>query len=257
MVTLTSPLGWVGGKFKMTNILLPIIQAHPHTTYVEPFAGGASVFFKKQPSTKEVLNDINPDLIEFYRKTQKKAESCLVYNTPEEYQTARQNVESGTWTACDFIRYNKNTFAGNMKNFGLITDCNHQDGSCHISKYNQTYSLIEQRLKNVKLHNQDYQEMIQTYDSPDTFFYADPPYDVTSSKYYQHTNLSAVSPEKIAENFSNIQGKVLITFNDSPRVRQAFEKYGYHMKNIALTYSANNNFARKPKNELLITNFKT
>ena len=38
-----------------------------HTTYVEAFAGGAQVFFHKEPSKVEVLNDLDRDIVNLYR----------------------------------------------------------------------------------------------------------------------------------------------------------------------------------------------
>ncbi|MES2572137.1 MAG: DNA adenine methylase, partial [Verrucomicrobiota bacterium] len=39
----------------------------PHRCYVEPFAGGLAVLLAKERSSIEVLNDINGDLVNFYR----------------------------------------------------------------------------------------------------------------------------------------------------------------------------------------------
>ncbi|SQA96744.1 Site-specific DNA methylase [Cedecea neteri] len=48
---------WVGGKRKLAKTLLPLFPAH--TCYVEPFCGGAALFFMKERSDVEVLNDID------------------------------------------------------------------------------------------------------------------------------------------------------------------------------------------------------
>ena len=42
----------------------------PHTTYVEAFCGGAQVYWHKPPSPIEILNDLNPEIINFYRQLQ-------------------------------------------------------------------------------------------------------------------------------------------------------------------------------------------
>ena len=56
---------WVGGKRRLAKRILPVFPAHE--CYVEPFAGGAALFFLKEPSDVEVLNDINGELINLYR----------------------------------------------------------------------------------------------------------------------------------------------------------------------------------------------
>jgi len=42
------PLSYIGGKRAIANQIIEIIPEH--TTYVEAFAGGAQVFFRKEPS---------------------------------------------------------------------------------------------------------------------------------------------------------------------------------------------------------------
>lgn len=56
---------WMGGKSRLAKTILPLFPAH--TCYTEVFAGGAGLFFKKEASKVEVLNDINGDLVNLYR----------------------------------------------------------------------------------------------------------------------------------------------------------------------------------------------
>jgi len=63
--SLPTILRWAGGKTRMAKLLCRLIP--PHRVYVEPFAGGAALFFAKKPSPIEVLSDIDCRLIEFYR----------------------------------------------------------------------------------------------------------------------------------------------------------------------------------------------
>ena len=57
---------WLGGKRRLAKHILPLIN-DDHQTYVEPFAGGAAMFFMKEQSKVEVINDINSDLVNLYR----------------------------------------------------------------------------------------------------------------------------------------------------------------------------------------------
>ena len=56
---------WVGGKRRLAKHLLPLFPQHK--CYVEPFCGGAALFFRKKASKVEVINDINGELINLYR----------------------------------------------------------------------------------------------------------------------------------------------------------------------------------------------
>lgn len=55
----------MGGKRKLLDELFRVMPAH--RCYVEVFSGGAALFFAKEPSAVEVINDINGDLVNLYR----------------------------------------------------------------------------------------------------------------------------------------------------------------------------------------------
>lgn len=57
--------GSPGGKSVLAPRIVKLIPKH--RTYVEPYAGGAAVFFEKEPSAKEVLNDKDPEIAAAYR----------------------------------------------------------------------------------------------------------------------------------------------------------------------------------------------
>lgn len=59
---------WLGGKRRLAKHIIPLFPEHE--CYVEPFAGGAALFFMKPEAHVEVLNDINGDLINLYRVVQ-------------------------------------------------------------------------------------------------------------------------------------------------------------------------------------------
>jgi len=54
------PISYIGGKNRLAKLI--IAKLPEHTTYVEPFAGGAQVFFHKPRSKIEVLNDLDGSL---------------------------------------------------------------------------------------------------------------------------------------------------------------------------------------------------
>ena len=59
-----TPMTYYGGKQKLVSTILPLFPEH--VLYNEPFCGGAALFFSKEPSEIEVLNDLNAELINFY-----------------------------------------------------------------------------------------------------------------------------------------------------------------------------------------------
>ncbi|EAI8860098.1 DNA adenine methylase, partial [Campylobacter fetus] len=63
--TLKAPFGWVGGKALLAKEIIPLMPEH--SRYVEVFGGALSVFYQKEPSKIEIVNDINSDLINLHR----------------------------------------------------------------------------------------------------------------------------------------------------------------------------------------------
>lgn len=64
----TPIIPWIGGKRRLAK---PILDRFPaHACYVEAFCGAAAIFFSKEQSDVEVLNDINGELVNLYRVIQ-------------------------------------------------------------------------------------------------------------------------------------------------------------------------------------------
>src|SRR5580700_7022732 len=62
------PIGYVGGKSRIANKIISLFP--PHKTYVEVFAGGAQVLFHKKRVLLEVMNDLDGDIVTFFRVCQ-------------------------------------------------------------------------------------------------------------------------------------------------------------------------------------------
>jgi len=60
-----TPVSYYGGKQKLATKICSLIPEH--TLYSEPFIGGGAIFFAKEPSPVEVLNDTNKELMNFYK----------------------------------------------------------------------------------------------------------------------------------------------------------------------------------------------
>jgi DNA adenine methylase len=71
------PISYIGGKNRLAKLI--ISKLPEHTAYVEPFAGGAQVLFHKPRSTTEVLNDLDGELVNFYRVCQSHYEELVRY----------------------------------------------------------------------------------------------------------------------------------------------------------------------------------
>ncbi|MTI71393.1 MAG: DNA adenine methylase [Firmicutes bacterium] len=62
---LKSPLSWMGGKYRLRKRIIGLIPEHK--CFTEVFGGAAWTLFGKEKSKVEVYNDINKDLVNFFR----------------------------------------------------------------------------------------------------------------------------------------------------------------------------------------------
>ncbi|MFM8912919.1 MAG: DNA adenine methylase, partial [Flammeovirgaceae bacterium] len=62
--SINSPFRYAGGKFYARKLILAHIPYH--TAYIEPFAGGGSIFFAKPKTKFNQLNDIDSELVNVY-----------------------------------------------------------------------------------------------------------------------------------------------------------------------------------------------
>src|SRR5262250_1358971 len=74
---MTGPLPYIGGKNRLAKKIISLFPKH--LTYVEPFAGGAQVLFHKQPSDVEVLNDLDGEIVNFFRVCQSHHQELVRY----------------------------------------------------------------------------------------------------------------------------------------------------------------------------------
>lgn len=70
-----SPIKWVGGKSRFRTRIVSLLPEH--TCYVETFAGAVWVLFAKPPSDVEILNDIDEELVTFFRILREKPEELI------------------------------------------------------------------------------------------------------------------------------------------------------------------------------------
>lgn len=222
------PVRYYGGKWRIADWIID--QFPPHVCYCEPFCGGASILFSKFPSSIEVINDLNSDIVNFFgvlrtrlddllfalaltpqsREEQKRAYSPPVDADPIErarlfYIRSRQSFGSGE------ARYNTGwRFARNDKRG--VTKLN--------DEWNNLTWLIEaaKRLKRVQIEHDDAIKVIRRFDDPDTLFYVDPPYLLSlrndKDKGYSH-EMSDDQHRELAELLHSIKGMALVSGYES------------------------------------------
>lgn len=108
----------------------------------------------------------------------------------------------------------------------------------------------KKKLGNVRIMNKDFKQVMQQYDSPETFHYLDPPYVGTQGLYKEG---KTILPKEVCETAKKMKGKVMISYNDNPEVRK--KCYGLKITPIDTRYVFAANSNNKKGKELLITNY--
>ena len=202
-----------GGKRYQAERLVKLIP--PHRIYVEPFAGAAAVFWRKAPSQIEVLNDKDPEIAFFYRYVQKHGTEDAAWLQSQFHRVSRADFERAkrlrpTNDRERFYRFfmlQQFSWRGNRKNF---------QPSRAKNPYSCTGTLrrlkdYQQRLRGVKIFNQDYHVIMRRYDSPETFFYLDPPYGPAEGERLNAEWYGGINWADLARFVRHLRGKVLIS----------------------------------------------
>lgn len=227
-VTTRPPLaGWMGGKSLLAKRIIERIPTHD--CYVEPFAGAAWVLFRKEESKVEVINDINKDVVTLYRCLQWHLEEFIRYFkwvlvARDEFQrlnTVNPDTLTDIQRAARFYYLQQSCFGGK------ITGMTFGYGRTRAPKLNllrieEQLSAAHLRLSRVYIECLPYADIISRYDGPNTFFYIDPPYWDCES-YYGKGIFSREDFMRLSEQLKNIQGRFLLSLNDTPGVRETFK----------------------------------
>lgn len=220
--------GWYGGKFSHLEWLLPLLPASTH--YCEPFGGSAAVLLNRAPSPVETYNDIDGNLVNFFRVLRDQKEDLIeaIGLTPfsrEEFENAiasEGNLELSDLERARhfFIRARQvRTGLAQRASSGRWAHCRLTSRAGMAGAVSRWLGSVEglseiaQRLLRVQLEHDDALRVIERYDSEETLFYLDPPYphdsrsDTNAYGYEmtdrQHTDL--------AELLKRVKGKVALS----------------------------------------------
>jgi DNA adenine methylase len=248
------PLSYIGGKRTLAKRVIALFP--DHVTYCEIFAGGAQVFFAKQPSKVEILNDLDGEIVNFFRVCREHYEELIRYFhfwvVSRQMYDLLKATDPATLTdiqrAARFMYLLKGSFAS------LILHPNYhwhvvQPPGFNLEHLPQLIENAHKRLARVQLECLPYGEVLKRYDRPATLFYLDPPY--FGRKLYKF-NFEAEDFEKLAERLGALRGKFIVSLNDVPEVRTIFRDF--HIKHVETPYTAQKKSGRR-YGEVFITNF--
>ena len=263
---LRSPLGWPGGKKKLVKEILA--RMPPHRIYVEPFVGAGHVYWAKPPAEVEVINDIDKNLMRFYRFLKETDHfTCDMTPDMERWYRIRERFKRGEeLDPCDWFYMTKYSYGMKgarpspnpavMERRSRMSD----PSKCWVTNVLKDWPRYKAKLARTIILNTDWEEVVRRFDSPDTWFYIDPPYVDWQENPSKCAYVScAVTPERVAEVLAGLKGKWLVTYDDHPRVWRAFSQIpGVVIERVGTVYTmpVASTGQKKPVYNLIIRNYK-
>ncbi len=278
MKALKTPLRYPGGKSKAIKTLSPWF---PKTIseYREPFIGGGSIAIEVTKSNPDIpvwINDLYVPLYNFWVQLRDRGEE-LSERVREEKQRTLDEGDKDKVTASAKELFNKykeeiDTYDDFEKAvaFFIMNKCSFsgltENSTFSQSASNSNFSLVgadklahfSKLIKDWKITNIDYSEVMKESGSSDTFIFLDPPYDIKDFLYGKNREMhKSFDHDRFADDVYNCVHKFMITYNVNDRLKELYKNY--NLKEWKLRYSmahrGDKGTDENIKTELLVTNY--
>ncbi len=231
-----TPISYYVGKQKLVPKILPLIPEHK--LYVEPFVGGAAVFFGKPASQIECINDTNTELVNFYKVLQNNyielermvkvtlhsrrlhKDAQVVYDNPHLFNDIKRAWAVWVLSTQSFCAMLDGSF-GYDKSKNTTT----KKISNKRNEFSEEYAI---RLQNVQIECADALYVISKRDTASTFFYCDPPYFNSNCGHYD--GYSEQDFENLLIALAKCKGKFLLSSYPSDLLKKYIKAHGWHYK---------------------------
>lgn len=189
-------LNYPGAKWGMAKKIISMMP--PHRSYVEPFFGSGAVLFNKSPSPIETINDIDGDVVNFFKVLREQPEELysLISMTPyarDVFEDA--HLQRGTTELERAYKFAIRSKMGygfkTYQKTGFKMDIHGRENSYAVNCWNRlSLDLFEAaaRLKEVQIENRPALDIIRRFNFENVLIYADPPYllETRGGKQYKH-----------------------------------------------------------------------
>jgi len=235
-----APIAWYGGKARLAGRIAGLLPHHH--TYVEAFGGAAAVLFAKNPANLEVYNDVDSGLVTFFRALRDRPEALQRALRLTPYARQEFTVCRDTWKSTgEDVERARRWYVRMRQAFGCPASVSwgyERDGSLSggtrarsfASTVDELHRFAE-RFRTVQIEHDDWQKVLDRYDSPGACFYLDPPYHpatrgrLTRSNGYRH-ELTAADHQRLVETVLQMRASIVLSGFDHPSYT-ALEQDGF------------------------------
>jgi DNA adenine methylase len=260
-IHLKTPISYYGGKQNLVTTILPMIPEHH--LYCEPFCGGAAVFWGKQPSDVEIINDLNTEVINFYEVVQKEFEPLweMVQATlhsrrlheDAEVMYKHPHLFTNVERAWAFWVQTSQSFSSNIcAGWGYARLKSTCEKKVHNAK-DRFKEVFKERLKYVQIECKNGLGVIASRDTETSFFYVDPPYPNAAQGHYSGYRMEDFT--QLLDVLKSIKGKFLLSSYDYDVLTDYTEAHGWHQLKKEMIVSAKKGKRDKKKVEVFTANY--
>lgn len=231
---LKPPFAYYGGKTTLAPVIAKMLPPHEH--YVEPFAGSLAVLLAKKPSRAETVNDLDGDLVTFWRVLRDRPEelerACALtpHSRAELALAAELEVSDDLERARRvFVRLTQSR-SHSMKQTGWWTTKNPLGRTVapSVRAFALRIASVAGRLEDVSLESRDALNVIRDYGSePTACLYVDPPYlGSTRATNYRVEMTADDAHVALADALNECKASVVLSGYDAPLYAELFD--GWH-----------------------------
>lgn len=232
-----SPVPYFGSKQSIAPWIASLLPNHDH--YVEPFAGGLSVLLAKTPSRMETVNDLDAELMTFWRVLRDRPtellRACML--TPHgrtelaaTWDPTNDELELARRIWCRLAQGR----SGTLRNTGWRHYIDPAGSVTSMPGYLEAYALrlaaAAERLHAVSLEARPALDVIARYGArPNVLLYVDPPYLGSTRGWgnnYRHELKTAEEHRELAAALADCRATVVLSGYDSPLYAELFD--GWH-----------------------------
>lgn len=264
-VKYTAPLTYYGGKKRIAEWILRYIPSHD--IYCEPFFGGGAVFFAKQPSYLEVINDHNTMLINFYRqcqenfdimasKIQNELHSEFRYHQAEKIYSGQKNASDIDKAVATWLVFNQSWNASARAGWKFDQGSGGSHAGIVFAHARRNFCpWLKKRLQYVQISCRDALQVIRDRDSERTFFYLDPPYPDTNQGHYSGYTWKEL--EELLTLLQSIQGQFALSNYPSEMISKFSVENNWQLKEFSMKKDSNMATVEgSQKTEVLLMNYE-
>jgi DNA adenine methylase len=253
---LRPPLKWAGGKRWLVPHVRRVWKGHERRRLVEPFCGGLAVVLGLRPR-HALLNDVNPQLVSFYRQLARGLVIDLpMENAAETYYAYRQLFNAllaagrgDTAEGASLFYYLNRTGFNGLCRFNSRGEFNVPFGSYARIAYVRDFSAYRPVFSRWEFSSLDFEALCL---KPGDFVYADPPYDVPFTQYARG-GFSWNDQVRAAEWLARHPGPVVLSNQATPRIVALYKRLGYDVRFLGAPRRISCTGDRTPAREVLAT----